>query len=87
MAPKCPSISWSWMMVPVCAVASGALAMMAATPAVHPAIVLYRSGVEQIKPGTRKIVIPDGSTEFDLLLDHLALTFRASDSIIIRWYG
>ncbi|MCX6690291.1 MAG: MBL fold metallo-hydrolase, partial [Methanoregula sp.] len=34
-------------------------------------------------PGTRKIVLPDGSTEPDLLLDDSALAFRASTGLVI----
>jgi len=38
---------------------------------------------ERTKPGTRKIVLPDGSKEPDLLLDDSALAFRASTGLVI----
>jgi 7,8-dihydropterin-6-yl-methyl-4-(beta-D-ribofuranosyl)aminobenzene 5'-phosphate synthase len=38
---------------------------------------------ERTKPGTRKIVLPDGSKEPDLLLDDSAFAFRASTGLVI----
>jgi 7,8-dihydropterin-6-yl-methyl-4-(beta-D-ribofuranosyl)aminobenzene 5'-phosphate synthase len=38
---------------------------------------------ERTKPGTRKIVLPNGSSEPDLLLDDSALAFRASNGLVI----
>jgi 7,8-dihydropterin-6-yl-methyl-4-(beta-D-ribofuranosyl)aminobenzene 5'-phosphate synthase len=38
---------------------------------------------ERKKPGKRKIVLPDGSTEPELLLDDSALAFRASTGLVI----
>ena len=38
---------------------------------------------EWTDPGTRKIVLPDGSTETDLLLDDSALSFRSDEGLVI----
>ena len=38
---------------------------------------------ERTEPETRRIVLPDGSTEPDLLLDDSALAFRASTGLVI----
>ena len=38
---------------------------------------------ERTKPGTRKIVLPDGSTKPDLLLDDSALAFRSRAGLVI----
>jgi len=38
---------------------------------------------ERKKPGKRKIILPDGSTEPELLLDDSALAFRASTGLVI----
>jgi 7,8-dihydropterin-6-yl-methyl-4-(beta-D-ribofuranosyl)aminobenzene 5'-phosphate synthase len=38
---------------------------------------------ERIKPGTRKIIMPNGSSEPDLLPDDSALAFRADDGLVI----
>jgi 7,8-dihydropterin-6-yl-methyl-4-(beta-D-ribofuranosyl)aminobenzene 5'-phosphate synthase len=38
---------------------------------------------EWTDPGTRKIVLPDGSTEPDLLLDDSALSFRSDKGLVI----
>jgi 7,8-dihydropterin-6-yl-methyl-4-(beta-D-ribofuranosyl)aminobenzene 5'-phosphate synthase len=38
---------------------------------------------EQTDPGMRKIVLPDGITEPDLLLDDSALTFRSKEGLVI----
>ena len=38
---------------------------------------------ERTDPGTRKIVLPDGSTEPDLLLDDSALAFRSDAGLVI----
>jgi 7,8-dihydropterin-6-yl-methyl-4-(beta-D-ribofuranosyl)aminobenzene 5'-phosphate synthase len=38
---------------------------------------------ERIEPGKRKIVLPDGNTEPDLLLDDSALAFRSDEGLVI----
>ena len=38
---------------------------------------------ERTEPGTRKTVLPDGSTEPDLLLDDSALAFRSDEGLVI----
>jgi 7,8-dihydropterin-6-yl-methyl-4-(beta-D-ribofuranosyl)aminobenzene 5'-phosphate synthase len=38
---------------------------------------------EWTDPGTRKIVLPDGRTETDLLLDDSALSFRSDEGLVI----
>ncbi len=38
---------------------------------------------EWTDPGTRKIVLPDGSTEPDLLLDDSAVSFRSDEGLVI----
>ena len=38
---------------------------------------------ERTDPGTRKIVLPDGRTEPDLLLDDSALSFRSDEGLVI----